>query len=119
MSTTLIHQGPAYELSVSIEAGPYGHYLKFVSFVPIARNPEHQVRFQAHLSEGELEVLHKAIGQALRRAVRVTGRATGRTEAVRASRSLPEPAASHAGSQADTTHPQGVAAAIGPAGEPT
>jgi len=74
MSTTLIHQGPAYELSVSIEAGPYGHHLKFVSFVPIARNPEHQVRFQAHLSKGELEVLHKSIGNALRLAVRVPGR---------------------------------------------
>ena len=114
MSTTLIHQGPAYELSVSIEAGPYGRHLKFVSFVPIARNPEHQVRFQAHLSREELAVLHKAIGEALRPALRVTGR----TKAVRASRSLPEPAASHAGAQADTTHPQGVAAAIGPAGEP-
>ena len=83
MSTTLIHQGPAYELSLSIEAGPYGHHLKFVSFVPIARNPEHQVRFQAHLSREELAVLHKAIGEALRRAVRV--------KAVHASRSLSEP----------------------------
>lgn len=80
MSTTLIHQGPAYELSVAIEAGPYGHHLKFVSFVPVARNPEHQVRFEAHLSREELEVLHQAIGQALRE------------KAVRASRSLPEPA---------------------------
>jgi len=83
MSTTLIHQGPAYELSVSIEAGPYGHHLKFVSFVPIARNPEHQVRFQAHLSKGELEVLHKAIGEAIRPALRA--------KAVHASRSLSEP----------------------------
>lgn len=107
MSTTLIHQGPAYELSVAIEAGPYGHHLEFVSFVPIARNPEHQVRFEAHLSREELEVLHKAISQALRE------------KAVRASRSLPEPAASHAGAQAGTPHPQGVAAAIWPAGEPT
>ena len=115
MSTTLIRQGPAYELSVSIEAGPYGHHLQFVSFVPIARNPEHQVRFQAHLSKGELEVLHKAIGQALRPAIRVTGR----TKAVRASRSLPEPAARHADEQAGTTHPQGVAASNWPAGEPT
>ena len=65
MSTTLIHQGPAYELSVSIEAGPYGHHLEFISFVPIARNPEYQVRFQAHLSRAELAALHQAIGQAL------------------------------------------------------
>jgi hypothetical protein len=87
MSTTLIHQGPAYELSVCIEAGPYGHHLKFVSFVPIARNPELQVRFQAHLSREELAVLHQAIGEALRQALRVTGR----NKAVRASRSLSEP----------------------------
>ena len=66
MSTTLIHQGPAYELSVSIEAGPYGHHLKFVSFVPIALRPEEQVRFQAHLSREELAVLREAIGEALR-----------------------------------------------------
>jgi hypothetical protein len=115
MSTTLIHQGPAYELSVSIEAGPYGHHLKFVSFVPIARNPEHQVRFQAHLSREELAVLHKAIGKALRPALRVTGR----NKAVRASRSLPERAAPHADEQAGTTHPQGVAASNWPAEEPT
>jgi len=107
MSTTPIHQGPAYELSVAIDAGPYGHHLKFISFVPIARNPEHQARFEAHLSREELGVLHEAIGQALRQKV------------VRASRSLPEPAARHADEQAGTTHPQGVAAAIGPAGEPT
>ena len=79
MTTSLIHQGPAYELSLAIEASPYGHHLKFISFVPIARNPEHQARFEAHLSREELEVLHEAIGQALRQ------------KAVRASRSLPEP----------------------------
>jgi hypothetical protein len=44
MTTTLIHQGPAYELSLAIDASPYGHHLKFISFVPIARNPEQQVR---------------------------------------------------------------------------
>ena len=79
MTTTLIHQGPAYELSLAIEASPYGHHLKFISFVPIARNPEQQPRFQAHLSREELEALHEAIGQALRQ------------KTVRASRSLPEP----------------------------
>ena len=65
MSTTLIHQGPAYELSVAIQASPYGHHLSFISFVPIARHPEEQLRFQAHLSRDELAALHQAIGQAL------------------------------------------------------
>ena len=71
MTTTLIHQGPAYELSLAIEASPYGHHLKFISFVPIARNPEQQVRFEVHLARQELALLHEATGQALRaRAVR-------------------------------------------------
>ena len=87
MSTTLIHQGPAYELSVSIEAGPYGHHLKFVSFVPIALRPEEQVRFQAHLSREELAVLREAIGKALR-ARQASG---GDSSAVRPSRSVSEP----------------------------
>ncbi len=87
MSTTLIHQGPAYELSVSIEAGPYGHHLKFVSFVPIARNPEHQVRFHAHRSREDLAVLHKAIGLGLR----VKPAPLGDRSALHPSRALSEP----------------------------
>ena len=79
MSATTIHQGPAYELSVALDVSRYGYHLSFVSFVPIARHPEHQVRFQAHLSRDALEVLHQAIGQALRQ------------RAVRTSRSVSEP----------------------------
>lgn len=65
MSTTILHQGPAYELSLSINLTKYGHHLRLISFVPIARQPEHQVRFQTVLNRKELEALHRAIGQAL------------------------------------------------------
>ena len=60
-----IQQGPAYKLSVSIAAGMYGHHLKFCSFVPTARRPEEQVRFQTTLTRVELLALHQAIGSAL------------------------------------------------------
>ena len=65
MTTTLIHQGPAYELSLDIASSAYGYHLKFETFVPTARNPEPQVKFQANLSEQELTQLHEAIGLAL------------------------------------------------------
>ena len=58
MSTSLIHQGPAYELSVAIDPSRYGHHLKFISFVPTARHPEPQVKFLANLSTAELVLLH-------------------------------------------------------------
>ena len=65
MSAELIHTGPAYELGVTIDTGRYGHHLKFISLVPTARRPEHQVKFQANLSTTELAALHEAIGRAL------------------------------------------------------
>ena len=64
-SATRIHQSPAYELAVTIDTGRHGHHLKFVSFVPIARRPEPQVRFQANLTTVELAELHSAIGRVL------------------------------------------------------
>jgi hypothetical protein len=81
MTTALIHQGPAYELSIDVDSSAYGHHLKFVTFVPTARNPEPQVKFQANLSRAELAELHAAIGRALA------------GQAVRASRSPGEPVA--------------------------
>lgn len=65
MSATLIHKGPAYELSVTIDTGTYGHHLRFISFVPTARHPEPHVKFQANLSTAELAELHDAIGRAI------------------------------------------------------
>ena len=67
MSTTLIHTGPAYELSVTIDTGRYGHHLKFTSLIPTARRPEPHVKFQTNLSTEELVELHEAIGRALAR----------------------------------------------------
>lgn len=65
MSASLIHQGPAYELSVSIDSTPYGHHVRFLSHVPTARRPEQQVRFQTTLSDGELAALRDAIDNAI------------------------------------------------------
>ncbi len=65
MSKTLIHQGPAYELSLTIDTAPHGHHLRFISFVPTARHPQPQVKFRANLSTAELVELHGAIGRAL------------------------------------------------------
>jgi hypothetical protein len=65
MTTALIHQGPAYELSADIASSAYGYHLKFVTYVPTARHPEPQVKFQANLSDEELAHLHDAIGLAL------------------------------------------------------
>lgn len=65
MSTTVIQQGPAYELSLAINATRHGHHVSLISFVPVARHPEHQVRFQTILTRGELQALRDAIGGAL------------------------------------------------------
>jgi hypothetical protein len=60
-----IQASPAYELFVELRHSDYGHGLRFVSFVPIARRPEEQVRFQAVLSTDELKALRQAIDDAL------------------------------------------------------
>lgn len=65
MSATLIHKGPAYEFSVTIDNGRYGHHLKFSSVVPTAQHPEPHLKFQANLSTEDLVELHQAIGRAL------------------------------------------------------
>ena len=77
MSATLIHKGPAYELSVTIDNGRYGHHLKFTSVVPTARRPEPHVKFQANLSTEELNELHQAIGRALASLPVQTSRSSG------------------------------------------
>jgi hypothetical protein len=65
MSTTIIQPGPAYELSLAINATRHGHHFSLISFVPVARQPERQVRFQTILTRGELKALRDAIGRAL------------------------------------------------------
>ncbi len=62
---SLIQSTPAYALSVDISTLAHGHSLKLISFVPTARHPEDQVRFQGVFSTAELESLRDAVTQAL------------------------------------------------------
>jgi len=65
MTTTVFHQGPSYELSVTITRSRLGHHLRLQSLVPTARQPGQQLRFESVLSTAELRTLHAALGQAL------------------------------------------------------
>jgi len=62
---SIIQATPAYELSADIIPTPYGHSLKFISFVPLARRPEEQVKFQGLFSSAELIALRDCINRAL------------------------------------------------------
>ena len=62
---SLIQATPAYELSVDIASTAYGHSLRLISFVPTARRPEDQVKFQGLFSSTELQKLRDTINQAL------------------------------------------------------
>jgi hypothetical protein len=44
---------------------PHGHHLRLISFVPTARRPEEQVRFEVVLDSAALERLRDAIAAAL------------------------------------------------------
>jgi hypothetical protein len=60
-----IQDTPAYRLSVDIQPTPLGHSLRLISFVPTARRPEEQVKFQGNFTVDELKALQAAIGVAL------------------------------------------------------
>ena len=62
---SIIQATPAYQLSVDIIDTDHGHSLRFISFVPTARRPEEQVRFQGLFSTAELTALRNSIDQAL------------------------------------------------------
>jgi hypothetical protein len=62
-----IQATPAYELSVDLRHTDFGHHLRFISFLPHARRPEGQVRFQALFTTPELQALRRAIDDALSR----------------------------------------------------
>ena len=62
---SLIQATPAYELSVDIATSAHGHSLRLISFVPTARRPEDQVKFQGVFSTEELKSLRDALNQAL------------------------------------------------------
>ncbi len=55
----------SYQLALTIRLTPYGHHLKFSSFVPTARRPQEQLRFQLLLARQEMLDLHQALGRAL------------------------------------------------------
>ena len=61
----LIQSTPAYELSADITPTAHGHNFRLISFVPKARRPEEQVRFQATCSQAELLALSDLNNQAL------------------------------------------------------
>ena len=62
---SLIQATPAYELSIDIATSAHGHSLRLISYVPTARRPEDQVKFQGVFSTAELESLRDALNQAL------------------------------------------------------
>ena len=55
--------GPAYELRAEVRQTPYGHHVRFLSFVPSARRPEEQVKFQGLFSTDQLRALRDLIDQ--------------------------------------------------------
>lgn len=55
--------GPAYELRAEIRHTAYGHHVRLLSFVPSARRPEEQVKFQGLFSTEQLRVLRDLINQ--------------------------------------------------------
>jgi hypothetical protein len=62
---SLIQATPAYELSLDVTHTAYGHSLRLLSYVPTARRPEEQVKFQGLFSTAELEKLRDTLDQAL------------------------------------------------------
>lgn len=62
---TTIQSTPAYELHADLTRTEHGHNLKFISFVPTARRPEQQVKFQGLFTSAELRVLRDLIDQSL------------------------------------------------------
>jgi hypothetical protein len=62
---SLLQATPAYELSVDIASTSYGHSIRLISFVPTARRPEDQVKFQGVFNTAELTALRDALNLAL------------------------------------------------------
>jgi hypothetical protein len=60
-----IQATPAYELSIDIATSAHGHNIRLISFVPTARRPEEQVKFQGVFNTAELTALRDALNQAL------------------------------------------------------
>lgn len=61
----IIQSSPAFELHADLTRTEHGHSLKLISFVPSARRPEQQVKFQGLFTETELRTLRDLIDQAM------------------------------------------------------
>ena len=55
--------GSAYELRMEMRHTRYGHLVRFSSFVPSARRPEEQVKFQGLFSTEQLRALRDLINR--------------------------------------------------------
>ena len=62
---SLIQATPAYELSIDLTTTPLGHSVRLISFVPTARRPEEQVKFQGVFTTAEIEARRNALNQVL------------------------------------------------------
>ena len=62
---SLIQATPAYELSIDLTTTMLGHSLRLISFVPTARRPEEQVKFQGVFTTAEIKALRDALSQVL------------------------------------------------------
>ncbi len=62
---SLIQATPAYELSIDLTTTPLGHSLRLISFVPTARRPEEQVKFQGVFTTAEIDALRNALDEVL------------------------------------------------------
>jgi hypothetical protein len=65
----VIHSSPAYRLSVQLTPHRGGTTLKFISFVPTARRPEEQTKFQVTLTDQELAIFALELQKVLPNAV--------------------------------------------------
>ena len=57
----ILLSGPAYALTAEIRTTAHGHNLQLLSFVPSARRPEEQVRYQGLFSTDQLRSLRDLI----------------------------------------------------------
>ena len=65
MTRHTIQQTEAWRLDAELIETKHGATVRFISFVPSARRPEEQVKFQLHLTHDELERLQKFFSAAV------------------------------------------------------
>lgn len=65
MQSTTIQSTETWQLDAKVTTTPYGRHLVISSFVPSARRPAQQVKFQGLFADAELRRLRDLIDQAL------------------------------------------------------